>query len=103
MAISGKSGKKGKGGVAKREKALKSSSTIYISDPSFKRLARRAGVKRISKKCYPEMRNMTKDYLKKVLDQCVIYAEHKKRKTVVLNDVLYALKRVGSKLMGFQK
>ncbi|KAF7701626.1 Histone H4 [Cucumispora dikerogammari] len=103
MAITGKSGKKGKGSVAKREKSYKTKETVYISDPSFRRLARRAGVKRISKKCYPEMRSMTKAYLKRVLDQCVIYAEHKKRKTVVLNDVLYALKRVGCKLMGFQK
>ena len=102
MAITGKGGKKGKGG-AKREKLYKQKETVHITDPSFKRLARRAGCKRISKKCYPEMRSLTKSYLRRVLDQCVIYAEHKKRKTDVLNDVLFALKRCGSKLMGFQK
>merc|ERR1712080_271238 len=50
---------------------------------------------------YPEMRKSSKDYMYVILSQCTTYANHAKRKTINVVDVLYALKNCGTRLMGF--
>lgn len=96
---------RGKGGksmkfTAKRHRRQQQA-TDKISKPSLRRLARRGGVKRLGAAVYPEMSTIAKLYLEEVLRYSVTYANHAKRKTVSCNDVLYALKRLGIKFIGY--
>lgn len=72
-----------------------------ISKGSVRRLARRAGVKRISSKIYEEINNDLRTYLDKIVRDAVSYCEHAKRKTVTATDILYSLKRQNVRLYGF--
>ena len=97
-------------------------STIGITKPAIRRLARRGGVKRISGLIYEETRGVLKIFLEnvspphrlvrfvysssdlfnfQVIRDSVTYTEHAKRKTVTSLDVVYALKRSGRTLYGF--
>ena len=64
-----------------------------ITKPAIRRLARRGGVKRISRLIYEETRGVLKVFLENVIRDAVTYTEHAKRKTVTAMDVVYALKR----------
>ncbi|KAH7031085.1 histone-fold-containing protein, partial [Microdochium trichocladiopsis] len=66
-----------------------------------RRLARRGGVKRISGMIYDETRVALKDYLRTVLQDCIVCIEHRSAKTVTIGDVLFALKRQGRPIYGF--
>ena len=61
-------------------------------------MARRGGVKRISGLMYEETRGVLKVFLENVIRDTIVYTEHARRKTVSVQDVLYALKRRGSPL-----
>lgn len=93
-------GAKGAKGVAKRHRKQPSSSS-KISGPAIRRLARRAGVPRVGAGCFPEVNDAAVNYLTTLLDSCRIYCSHSKRKTINCQDVIYALKRLGTKYMGF--
>lgn len=95
-------GKGGKGGkVAAKRHRRQQQATDKISKPSLRRLARRGGVKRLGAAVYPEMCSVAKLYLEEVLRLSVTYANHAKRKTVICADVLYALKRLGIRFIGY--
>ena len=64
-------------------------------------MAKRGGVKRISGLIYEETRNVLKTFLENVVRDAVTYTEHARRKTVTALDVIYALKRQGRALYGF--
>lgn len=102
MSGRGKGGAKNakSGGAAKRHRKPASSS-YKISGPAIRRLARRAGVTRVSSGCHPEVNNAAIHYLTDLLDCCKIYCTHGKRKTINCMDVIYSLKRLGTKYMGF--
>nr|ANM86120.1 histone H4 [Stygiella incarcerata] len=101
MSGRGKGGKGlGKGG-AKRHKKVTRDSISGITVPAMRRLARRGGVKRISKSIYDETRKVLKGFLEGVIKDSIMYTEHAKRKTVTATDVVYALKRQGRTLYGF--
>ena len=72
-----------------------------IGRTTIRRLARRAGVTRISGMIYPEVHKEMKSFLNDVVRNSLLYAEHGKRKTVMTMDVLYALKRQGRTLYGY--
>ena len=72
-----------------------------ITKPAIRRLARRGGVKRISRLIYEKTRGVLKVFLQNVIRDAVTYTEHAKRKTVIAMDVVYALKRQGRTLYGF--
>ena len=72
-----------------------------ISIPDIKRLARRGGVKRISILIYEEIKSILRSFLVKILKDTIVYTEHSKRKTVTPLDVIYALKRQGRNLYGY--
>jgi histone H4 len=72
-----------------------------ITKPAIKRLARRGGVKRISGLMSEEVRGVLKVFLEDIIRDAVAYTEHAKRKTVMVKDVVYALKRNGRTLYGF--
>ena len=101
MAGRGKGGKGlGKGG-AKRHRKLLRDNIQGISKSSIRKLARRGGVKRISGLFYEEARGVLKAFLENTIRDAVTYADHARRRTVTVNDVLYALKRNGRPLYGF--
>ncbi|RCN28361.1 core histone H2A/H2B/H3/H4 [Ancylostoma caninum] len=58
--------------------------TEGITRNAIRRLARRAGVKRISEDIYAETRGVLRQFLEKVIRDAVMYTEHAKRKTVTV-------------------
>ncbi|KAJ7662595.1 histone H4 [Mycena polygramma] len=72
-----------------------------ITKPALRRLARRGGVKRLSRTTYDDMRGALKIFLQGIIHDAVLYTEHGYRNTVTPLDVMYALKRSGRTLYGF--
>eukprot|EP01041_Mallomonas_annulata_P005387 gene5387-10774_t len=102
MSGRGKGGKGlGKGGAKRHRKVLRDN-IQGITKPAIRRLARRGGVKRISGLIYEETRGVLKVFLENVIRDAVTYTEHARRKTVTAMDVVYALKRQGRTLYGFE-
>jgi histone H4 len=74
-----------------------------VTNPAIRRLARRGGVKRISAPVYEDSRKVLKKFLDDVIRDAITYAEHGRRKTITAMDVVYALKRQGRTLYGFDR
>ena len=72
-----------------------------IKKNEIKRLAYKAGIIRISSLSLTELQAVSKNKLEKLLKDIIIYMEHKRRKTVTVEDCLKALpiKMVGVKLL----
>lgn len=101
MSGRGKGGKGlGKGGSVRHRKVFRDS-IQGITKPAIRRLARRGGVKRISAAIYEETRGALRQYLESIIKDSYSYCEHARRKTVTVMDVIYALKRNGYTLYGF--
>jgi histone H4 len=101
MSGQGKGGKGlGKGGARRHTRIIRDS-LQGITKPAVRRLARRGGVKRISGLIYEETRLVLKAFLENVIRDAITYTEHSHRKTVMSIDVIYALKRQGKTLYGF--
>eukprot|EP00434_Breviolum_minutum_P000461 symbB.v1.2.000396.t1/scaffold30.1/size407774/12 len=94
--IVGKGGSKGHRVFAQLQQNLKG-----ISRPDLRRLARRAGVQRMSAAINDEMRDALYIFLKKTLSDVVVYVEHAKRKTAMPYDVVLSLRRTGRSLFGY--
>jgi histone H4 len=80
---------------------IKDSTLSGITKPAIRRLARRGGVKRISRPIYDEVRQELRLFLETTLRDATTYCEHAKRKTVKPLDIVYALKRKGRDLYGY--
>ncbi len=80
----------------------KQSAINGITKPAIRRLARRGGVQRIQGDVYPEIRSAARSFLEPVIRDAITYMEGAQRKTVMLVDVLHALKRNGRTVYGFQ-
>ncbi|CAN0034409.1 unnamed protein product [Sphacelaria rigidula] len=90
----------GKGGAKRHRRVLRD--TIHgVTKPAIRRLARRGGVKRLSGLVYEEIRGVLKVFLENLVKDVVTYAEHARRPTVTTMDVIYACKRQGRTLYGF--
>jgi histone H4 len=88
--------------TAKRHPPAKPKDNIKgITKPAIRRLARRAGVKRINRKVYDATRAVLNDFLNNIIGDTVVYTEHAHRKTVSVVHVLHALKRNGRTLYGY--
>ncbi|KAJ7469842.1 histone cluster 1, H4d [Mycena galericulata] len=74
---------------------------LSITKPVIRRLARRGGVKRISRNIYDDMRGSLKIFLEGVVHDALLYMEHGYRTTITPLDITYALKRSGRTLYGF--
>jgi histone H4 len=72
-----------------------------VSKPAIRRLARRAGVKRMSEGIYTEAPLALRAWLKRIIGDAVVYADHAKRFTLTVNDVILSLKRNGATLYGY--
>lgn len=102
MTGRGKGGKGlGKGGIKRHRKILRDS-VQGITKPAIRRLARRGGVQRISGMIYEEARSALQFFLQKVIFDAAAYSDLSKRKTITAMDVVYALKRQGRTLYGFE-
>ena len=64
-----------------------------ITKFDFRRMARRGGVKRLSVLIYEESRGVLKVFLENIIRDSVTIMQHSRRSTVMVKDVLYALKR----------
>lgn len=100
----GKGGKGiGKGGAKRHRKNLKDN-WAGITKPAIRRVARRAGIKRISGLVYGEIRRLKSDppgdegllqaWMRQVIKNALTYTEHARRKTVTKADVVYGLRRM---------
>lgn len=67
----------------------------------IRRLARRAGVKRIGGQIYDLVHENLQKALDNVFRDAFAYAEHAKRQTIIPSDIVAALKRQGNILYGF--
>ncbi|CAH0386032.1 unnamed protein product [Bemisia tabaci] len=95
MSSRGKRGKgRGKEGV-KRQKKEPRDKILGVTKSAIRRLARRAGVKRVSELIYRETRGIIKIFLTNIIHDAITYMEHARRKTVTVVDVIYALRRQG--------
>jgi histone H4 len=74
-----------------------------ITKSTIRKLARRGGCKRISGLVYEETRGVLRPWLHTLLKDTVAYTEHARRKTVTVMDVVYALKKQGRVLYGFDQ
>ncbi len=90
----------GKGAQVRRFKKSKDA-LQGISKPGIRKLARRGGVKRISGLVYEETRSVLKAFLTNIIRDAVVYTDYARRKTVLVMDVVFALKRNGKILYGF--
>ncbi|KAL2177010.1 histone-fold-containing protein [Thermothelomyces heterothallicus CBS 202.75] len=86
---------------AKRHRKIIVDCIRGITKPAIRRLARRGGVKRISGDIYDEARHALKAFLTTVLRDVVTYTEYRNAKTVTANDVIFALRRIGRPIYGF--
>ena len=72
-----------------------------ISKADIRRLARRGGVKRLSSAIYPEMRDVLKNFLQRIIGTAIVYTEYASRKTVTVHDIIYSLKHEGRTMYGY--
>ncbi|KAI1707351.1 centromere kinetochore component CENP-T histone fold domain-containing protein [Ditylenchus destructor] len=98
--MSGRGKGKGLGGSKRHRNELRGN-IQGITKGAIRRLARRAGVERISGLIYEDTRKVLKTFLENVLKDAVLYCEQAHRTTVSAMDVVYALKRQGRTVYGF--
>jgi histone H4 len=105
ISTGGGRGKGGKGigrsGGAKRHRKVLRDNIHGITKPAIRRLARRGGVKRISGLIYEPALSALMVFLKTHVHDAIMYAQHARRKSVSTMHVVYALKRQGCTLYGF--
>lgn len=95
-------GRKGIARVTKRSRRKLDRDTIRgITKGDIRRLARRGGVKRISGAIYDDVRACLVTHLRSILKDCATYVEHAQRRTITVVDVIFALKRQGRPIYGF--
>jgi len=90
-----------KGPGTKRMKKILRDNIRGVTKGSIRRLARRAGVKRISGLIYEEVRERIKKFMTDLIVDSHSYADHAKRRTVTALDVVHALKKQGRMLYGY--
>jgi histone H4 len=81
--------------VRRHIRVLKSN---LLTNGDVRRLARRGGVKRISRDIKFEINKALKDFLRSIVERSVTFCEYAKRKTVTLQDVTMSCKSLGKTL-----
>lgn len=91
----GKGGKLGKlGKLAKRHQKKKQVDPMYGWPPAIRRLARRAGIKRMSAKLYVEMMGVIRKFLTDTCVNALTYCEYGRRQTLTPSDVIFGLQKL---------
>ena len=88
-------------GCAGVKRAPRPQRLAAVGVPSLRRLARRAGVKRIAPSTYQSTREALNAWLRTIVRDVCCIVENRRRITATLPDVLYALKRNGRTLYGW--
>jgi histone H4 len=88
-------------GGTKRHHCILYNNIDGIPRASIRKLARRAGVIRISTLVYNKTRAVLNVFVQHLVQDAVVYTENARRKTVTKMNVLYALKRQGRTFYGF--
>ncbi|KAL1873801.1 hypothetical protein VTK73DRAFT_764 [Phialemonium thermophilum] len=91
----------GKSLPKRRHRKITKDALRGITKPDIRRLARRGGVKRISVEIYSVIRETMVQHIGTILQRCVLFTEHRQAKTVTVHDVIFALKRMGRPIYGF--
>ncbi len=86
---------------SKRIKKVLKEGARGITKGSVRRLARRAGIKRISGLLYEEVRGVLKNFVEGVVSDATAYTEYSKKRTVTVGAVVAALKKRGRMLYGY--
>ncbi|KAK2624427.1 hypothetical protein QTJ16_006377 [Diplocarpon rosae] len=122
LGIGGGNGKgKGLGFTARRSRKIVKDTILGVTKGDIRRMARRGGVKRISAGVYGDIRKALKDrlieasyfqificsyqayYCAQILNITFMITDYQKRKTVTVMDVVFALKRLGRPIYGFDQ
>ena len=90
-------------GRVKRHRKILRDSVYGITKAAIRRLARRGGVKRMSGLIYEETRGVLKVFLENIIGDASEYTKCANRKTITAMDVVYALKRQGKTIYGFNE
>ncbi|KAF2451584.1 hypothetical protein P171DRAFT_426091 [Karstenula rhodostoma CBS 690.94] len=90
-------------GLLKRHKKVQRDTIQGITKGDIRRLARRGGIKRISATVYADVRDVLKDRLSTLLRNitAIVESDPSNRKTVVVQDVIFTLQRLGNPIYGF--
>ena len=88
-------------GAGKRAKKVLKANSASVSQGSIRRLARRAGVKRIAAASYNEVRDVLRRFVDGVVRDATAYTEHAKQKTVAVSHIIAALRKRGRAIYGF--
>ena len=86
---------------SKRLKKVLSSSGRGITKGSVRRLARRAGIKRISGLLHEETRGIIKSFVEGVVRDATAYTEYARKRTVTVGAVVAALRSRGRAIYGY--
>ncbi len=87
--------------TVRKQKVILKDNIKGISNNEIRRTARRGGVKRLSKAIYDEARTCTKEFLTKNIRVATNYTEHARRSTVMVQDVVSALKFNKTPIYGY--
>ena len=85
----------------RNKKIMKENRKACLTKGAIRRLARRAGVKRLSSHISEDVRKAAKKYADALTRNALAYAEHAKRSTVTVADVMNALRSQGKMLYGY--
>jgi histone H4 len=85
----------------RRHRKILHDNILGIRKPQILRMARRAGVKRVTTPVYERCRELIKKFLEEVLHDAIAYSDYSRRKTLAPKDVLKALQRQNRTLYGF--
>mmetsp|Transcript_14110 Transcript_14110/g.34396 ORF Transcript_14110/g.34396 Transcript_14110/m.34396 type:complete len:96 (-) Transcript_14110:9-296(-) len=69
---------------------------FFISKNSIKRLARKSGIKRLSKSSYIDVNTYLYELLTHLIKDILIFCMYDKRKIINATDVIFSIKRNGS-------
>ena len=87
--------------AGKRVKKIVSANATAVSQGSIRRLARRAGVKRISAPVYADVRSVLQGFVEKTVRDAAALTEHGKKKTVSAAIIVQALRKSGKVIYGY--
>jgi histone H4 len=88
-------------GGARRHRNILRDNMQGITDGSIRRLAYRAGIKRLSSTLYPEVRTRIRNFMETIIRDVVALLDYKQVKTITAEMVVMALQRHGRLLYGF--
>lgn len=85
---------------AKRHQMFDKSTGHKLKKPTIKRLARKAGIVRVKRDMYNEVRYEFDRKLKQIIGNAIVYMEYAKRQTITSGDILEALRVSNNTMYG---